>query len=332
MRFIKILLVCILLFSGACIKKESPIDAILSNIDKELTQTDRDSLSSLSNALLKEKNPVTKDKFAQEMEKFGRKAIPYIHETYLRTTIRTDNDLLTRNIIAKMLSKSDEGIAILKEYTKADSGPNRNFGLTGLVDTGKKDIFYPYLFSALKDDYEQNRKYAFSTLAEQNDRSIVPQLIEALDDDSYGVRLECANILRKYDVKESLPKLKEAFAKEKNRKDTKRPVQIIIAGSILGLGDESTKDYLINTFTNSTDLTTEDIGFLSDALKGVKDKRVIKKLIDILPSDDLRQRNIAIMWLYTLTGEKLDFKSRGSLESRQAAVENWKKWFADNFK
>ena len=328
-KTVLILSAVFLLFFG-CSQQKDVIKQITQDIRKTVSEEDAQKIQSLCDQMLKAKSLIERTKAADALLKYKKKNIPFLVDTFERTTVRTEEGRSVRVYLAKMLAGTEEGITILKEYTKKESVPKKFFGLTGLVYTKDKDIFLPFIVKALGDTDERIRKYALGVLvdnAKDRGEAILGDLVKYLQDSSFGVRMDSALAIKNLGLKQAEGQLRDAFKRELTRKDTKLTVKIAMAGALFRLsGDQQAKDFLLRVLTSSKNLTVENLGFLRESLKGIKEKQIYKALIGLLSAGDYQVRNAAITWLFDLTGQTFGYNSVASEQDRNLAVKKWQDW------
>lgn len=320
------------LFLFSCApKKETSLESLVKNIEKNLSSEEKKSLEELAEKLLKEPDITEKVEISKKIKSYGRKAIPALVEIISHTGFRTEGQRFTRNLIARLFAGiKPEGEQVLFEFTRSQNYTDRYLGLVGLSFTENKKLLNEVLFLALYDEKPQLRKYASSIIVElKDDKEIISRIIKGLTDPSYGVRLECALILGKRKIKEALLPLKEAYKREFKRKDFKKEVAIVMAGALLRLGDKSGYEFLIGNLAN-INISPSEMDFLKEALREVKDKRIIPQLIKLLESSEYYNRYFAITWLFDLTRKTFGFRAGEDEEKRREAIKKWQEWWRKN--
>ncbi len=354
MRAYLIIGIIFFLFIPGCGKpqeKKDQIGLIVSSIESTISPEEKENLEKFGESLLREEDVFKKAQIANSIGAFKEKGVPILLKIFDQALGKSESHSATRELIGLTLSQNKEGVAVLTELLKHESFPKRSVALSSLVALRNPETLLSLLEQGFQDTDERIRKYALGGLRSFLQENAVPYLIKGLDDPSFAVRLEAALGLKDLKVKETLPKLKEVFEKDRKASGVKEPVKIGIAGAILALGDDSPYEYLIETVTKQkkklddaakggqagklinfkiNDEIVDDLDFLKEALAGRKDKRIIKALIDLLPVDDSLIRYEAIIWLFELTGKRFDFKSDLNSDENKKAIDEWNKWYEEN--
>ena len=148
----------------------------------------------------------------------------------------------------------------------------------------------------------------------------VPDIINALSDNSHAVRLSAVNALIEMKVKEAAPKMLELLKSE----EEKTPVRVRYA---VALGEFSFTE-AVDDLTAALKEKTEDIRWgAAMAFKKIKALKAVPALIEAITDKSQKVSAEAIRALYFQTGEKLstDFLQKDT--ERREAQRKWRAWW-----